>query len=326
MPLILIALIVALYIAWNIGSNDLSNLINTSVASESIRLKRAVALVGLFALAGALMLGDRVIETVSTKIIPPAYITQIGAMTSIIAAGAWVTICTTRRLPVSTTHSIVGAIAGFGIVTKAAIHWGILQSVAIGWLISPLLGLVVAFYLHYLIRTLLLRRVKSIPERSRLEEKFKALQAITTAYVAFALGSNSIAIVVGPLAAMLPEAGIAMKTAAVAVMVMGAILFGPRLMNRTGNDLVQLTPSRAFTAQFAAATVVLAFTLLGMPVSAIQVLITSIIGVSLAIGINALNTQVMNRIFFTWIATPAASAALSIAVYKGAIFAALLLL
>jgi len=326
MPLISIALIVALYIAWNIGSNDLSNLIGPSVGSESIRLKRAVLMVSLLALAGALMLGDKVIATIGTKIISPAYITQIGAISALAAAGAWVSICTMRRLPVSTTHSIVGAMAGLGIITNVAVHWDILSTIAISWVLSPLLGMAAGFYLYYSIRTLILKNVKSIPERGQIEEKFKVLQTMAAGYVAFALGSNSIANVIGPLGAMLPTVGIAMKIAAAVIMAMGAATLGPRLADRIGNDIVELTPSRGFSAQFAAATVVIGFTSLGIPVSTTQVLITSIIGVGLAVGLNALNTQAINRMLFTWIATPVASAALSMLAYKSVILAALLLL
>ena len=326
MPLISIALIAALYIAWNIGSNDISNLISTSVGSESMRLKKAVAMVSIFTFIGAILLGDKVIATIGTGIVPSGYITQIGAITSLLAAGAWVSLCTLKRLPASTTHSIVGAIAGLGLITNVPVHWDMVSTIAIGWLISPLLGMVLAFYTCYMVRFLFIKRVKSIPERSRLEEKFKILQAIATAYVALALGGNSIANAVGLVGAILPTADISLKIAASLMMALGAVTLGPRLVSKVGNELVELTPSRGFSAQFAAATVVLTFTVLGMPVSTTQVLVTSIIGAGLALGVNALNTMAIRKMLFTWIATPMASAILSILAYKAIILANFLLL
>ncbi len=326
MLLVIIAIIIALYVAWNIGSNGLSNLIAPSVGSESLKMRTAMIYASLLAFAGALLLGDKVIQTISTKIVASAYVTPIGAISALFAAGLWMSLCTFARLPTSATHSIVGAIAGFGIITRAVVQWGTIKTIFLGWITSLFIGAFLAFATYSLIHTFLIMRINSIPERQAIEEKFKILQIAATGYIAFALGSNSIATVVGPLAMILPNNTLAMKIAGSVVIAIGAATLGPRIIRCIGNDIMELTPSRGFSAQFAAATVVLFFTALKVPVSPTQVLVTAIVGVGLARGIQTLNTGILRRILFSWVVTPPAAALLSMLIYKAAIITLLLLL
>lgn len=326
MVLVILAIIIALYVAWNIGSNGLSNLIAPSVGSESMRLRTAMIYGSLLAFAGAILLGDSVTHTISTKIVSASYVTPLGALSALFAAGLWVSACTIARLPASTTHSIVGAIAGFGMITGAPIQWLTLKMIMISWVFSPLFAVVFAFMIYYLIHLFIISKVNSIPERTLLENKFKLLQIAATAYIAFSLGSNSIATVAGPLGMILPENILALKIAGSIVIALGVATFGSRMIERIGHDLTELTPSRGFSAQFAAATVILFFTLLEIPVSPTQVLVTAIIGVGLARGIQTLNIRVIKRILFSWAVTPLLSALFSILIYKGAVITALFLL
>ena len=136
------------YMAWNIGANDVANAMGTSVGSHAITMKQAVLLAAVFEFAGAFLVGGHVTETVRKGIVstevfqgsPEIFV--LGMLSALIAAGVWLNLATYLGLPVSTTHSIIGSIVGFGLLVGgvSAIHWGRLFSVVMSWIISPLCG------------------------------------------------------------------------------------------------------------------------------------------------------------------------------------------
>lgn len=158
--LLIIAACVGFYVAWNIGANDVANAIGTSVGSKALTLRQAVILAAIFEFAGAFFLGGEVSETLEGKIVnasifagqPYDYI--YGMLASLLAAGLWLQIATFFGWPVSTTHSIVGAVAGFGIVVGGfdAIHWEAFVSILASWILSPLLGGGLAYLIFSLMR------------------------------------------------------------------------------------------------------------------------------------------------------------------------------
>ncbi len=136
------------YMAWNIGANDVANAMGTSVGSHAITMKQAVLLAAVFEFAGAFLVGGHVTDTVRKGIVstdvfhgsPEIFV--LGMLSALLAAGIWLNLATFLGLPVSTTHSIVGSIVGFGLLVGgiSAIHWGKLGSVVMSWVISPLCG------------------------------------------------------------------------------------------------------------------------------------------------------------------------------------------
>jgi PiT family inorganic phosphate transporter len=143
-----VAMAACVYMAWNIGANDVANAMGTSVGSHAITLKQAVLLAAVFEFAGAFLVGGHVTNTVRKGIIsttvfqgqPELFV--LGMLAALLAAGVWLHLATFLGLPVSTTHSIIGAIVGFGILVggMSAVHWGKLGSVVLSWLVSPLCG------------------------------------------------------------------------------------------------------------------------------------------------------------------------------------------
>ncbi|UCF89060.1 MAG: inorganic phosphate transporter [bacterium] len=137
-----------LYMAWNIGANDVANAMGTSVGSHAINLKQAVLLAAVFEFAGAFLVGGHVTDTVRKGIVstevfkgqPELFV--LGMLAALLAAGIWLNLATFLGLPVSTTHSIIGAVVGFGLLVGgiSAVHWGKLGSVVMSWVISPLCG------------------------------------------------------------------------------------------------------------------------------------------------------------------------------------------
>jgi len=142
------SIIACVYMAWNIGANDVANAMGTSVGSHAVTLRQAVILAGIFEFAGAFLVGGHVTDTVRKGIVDPAIfqgrpeIFILGMLAALLAAGIWLNLSTFLGLPVSTTHSIVGAVVGFGLLIggSKAIHWNKLLSVVMSWFISPMIG------------------------------------------------------------------------------------------------------------------------------------------------------------------------------------------
>jgi phosphate/sulfate permease len=158
--LIGLILVCGFYVAWNIGANDVANAMGTSVGSGALTLKWAVVLAAIFEFAGAYIVGSNVSKTVRKGIFDPMeispqysaehapYILACGMIAALLAAGTWLLIATWMSWPVSTTHSIVGAVVGFGVVSlgTSGILWGQVGFISAGWVISPLLSATVAYF------------------------------------------------------------------------------------------------------------------------------------------------------------------------------------
>lgn len=151
------ASLIGLYLAANIGANDLANAMGTSVGSRALTLKQAVLISIIANVLGAVLAGGHVTSTISKGIIDPGLLANepnnlmLGMFAALIAAGLWVHLATYFGLPVSTTHAIVGAVVGFGILSVGggAVSWNKVIAIALSWVVSPVAGAVVAGSIFY---------------------------------------------------------------------------------------------------------------------------------------------------------------------------------
>lgn len=147
-----LATLVGLYMASNIGANDLANAMGTSVGSGVLKLRQAVVISVVANTMGAVLAGGYVTSTISKGIIDPGLLVDapgklmLGMFAALISGGVWVNLATYLGLPVSTTHAIVGAVVGFGIVSvgAASVTWGQIIKIAVSWIVSPVTGAAVA--------------------------------------------------------------------------------------------------------------------------------------------------------------------------------------
>ena len=161
---IVIAIAFGLYMTWGIGANDVANVMGTSVGSGAITVMTAIIIAGIFEFAGAALAGGHVTKTIRKGIIDPSPIVNnpeilvFGMLAALLAAAVWLMIASTRGWPVSTTHSIVGAVVGFTIagIGVEAVQWGKIGQIVASWVVSPVLGGTVAFILMVSIRRLIL--------------------------------------------------------------------------------------------------------------------------------------------------------------------------
>jgi PiT family inorganic phosphate transporter len=315
---------------------------------------------------------------------------MLGMVAALIAAGIWLQLATTLGLPVSTTHSIVGAVVGFGVVAAgfSNVNWLTILRIAGSWVISPLAGALVAFLMFVHLRRTILRQADPA-ERVRqqspylvglvtiilvlsfvykglknvlhdppwwmvlgsailvavvagsgvrvavartvrvaanpyqfVERIFGWLQVLTASFVAFAHGANDVANAVGPVAAVVHIAQTGEVAGRVAVpiyvlmaggigIVVGLATWGYKVIETVGRAITEMAPSRGFSAEFGAASTVLVFSLLGLPVSTTHTLVGAVIGVGLAHGLGALNLRVVRNIVNSWIITVPLSAVLA---------------
>jgi PiT family inorganic phosphate transporter len=153
-----------LFMAWGVGANDVANAMGTSVGSKAITIRQAVVIAAIFEFAGAYLAGGQVTQTIRKGIIDTSLMMDspdlliYGMLASLLAAGVWLLIASRAGWPVSTTHSIVGAIVGFAAVGIGfeAVQWGKVGSIAMSWLISPALAGTIAYTLFRSVQNLIL--------------------------------------------------------------------------------------------------------------------------------------------------------------------------
>lgn len=158
--LLILALVVGLYMAWNIGVNDVANAVGTSVGSGTLSLRQAVFLAACLEFSGAFFFGSHVSETIQNGIVDPQLFAPrpillvYGMLSALIAAGVWLQLASYFGLPVSTTHSIVGALIGFAVVTHGwgAVNWHTMSWILSSWVLSPVLGGLFAYGIFNFLR------------------------------------------------------------------------------------------------------------------------------------------------------------------------------
>lgn len=161
---LVLAIIFGFYMTWGIGANDVANAMGTSVGSGAITVMQAIVIAAIFEFAGAFIAGGHVTSTIRKGIIDPAAITGnpeilvFGMLAALLAAAVWLMVASVKGWPVSTTHSIVGAIVGFAVagIGIDAVNWAKIGQIAASWVVSPALGGLVAFLLMMSIRKLIL--------------------------------------------------------------------------------------------------------------------------------------------------------------------------
>lgn len=451
--LLIIALVLGFYSAWNIGANDVANAMGTSVGSGALTLAKAVMIAAVLEFAGAFFLGRGVSDTLSRGIVDPINyedpLTVVYGMFSVLlAAGIWMQIASYFGWPVSTTHTIVGALIGFGLVTKgpSVLNWSSISMIITSWILSPMLGGVIAFSLFCFLRNKILFSRSPIAQAKRytpwitffmififamiftlksikglsplsatsisilvafvaaflckfivnriqhdptdetvsfnytpsmvysidkvtkhlrrltlstsgdsqkeayemlkqaekiskeahqdseihlgkneirsVEKIFCFLQIISACLMAFAHGTNDIANAVGPLTTAI----YVIQTSSVDIpsitplwvlalggagLVIGVATWGWRVIATIGKKITELTPTRGFAAELAAAITIVFASVFKLPVSTTHTLIGAVLGIGLAKGIYAINLATIREIIVSWVVTVPAGMALT---------------
>jgi len=164
--LFIVAIVGGFYMAWNIGANDVANAFGTSVGSRALSFRQAVLVAAVFEFLGAVLVGAHVTGTIRSGLFDPTILAGresvlgIGMIAALLGAGIWLQIATYFGYPVSTTHSIVGAIVGFALVVLPfrAIKWSVVGRVVASWVISPAVGALLGWLIFMLLKALIFNR------------------------------------------------------------------------------------------------------------------------------------------------------------------------
>lgn len=399
---LVLAAIFGLYMAWGIGANDVANAMATSVGARALTIKQAIIVAAVFEFAGAYLAGGAVTATIRRGIVDQAAVEAqpellvFGMLSALLAAGTWLAIASRKGWPVSTTHSIVGAIVGFAVVGlgTASVEWPKVGTIAASWVVSPLLSGFIAFFLFQSVQMLILRKEDPLASARRyvpfyiflvgfimalvtilkglkhldldlsmaqaygiavgvgavamvigivligrlrmaqsddeefrftnVERIFGVLMIFTACGMAFAHGSNDVANAIGPVAAVVSVVAEGKVTAQSALptwvlllgaggIVFGLATYGFKVIRTVGRKITELTPSRGFAAELAAATTVVLASGTGIPISTTHTLVGAVLGVGFARGgMGAINLRVVGSIFASWIITLPAGGLLAI--------------
>jgi PiT family inorganic phosphate transporter len=192
---------IAFYMAWSIGSNDVANSMATAVGAKAITFRQAVIIAGVLNVVGAVFVGSHVTDTVRKGIVDvnsvniDTQIMLIGFVASLLSAAIWVTLSTWKEMPVSTTHSIIGSLMGFGLIAGGVqvVMWGKVGSVIASWIISPLAGCIIAFIVFKIIvKTIFSKEypVKSARIVGPIIFGFTALLIVSSLFLKTSLSKN----------------------------------------------------------------------------------------------------------------------------------------
>ncbi len=213
--------LLGLYMAWNIGANDVANSMADAVGSKALSVKNAVILAGICEFAGAVLVGAPVTDTVRKGIVSPdsflsipgitpeqaAALFVIGMTSALLSAAIWLNVSSFMGLPVSTTHSIVGAVAGFGIAAAGwhSVQWGKMTQIVLSWFVSPIAGGIMAFWVFKFISKAILGQDR--PAKAAIKYA-PYLVAAVTASVVLATIYKGLKHVIGHISWLTPEVSI----------------------------------------------------------------------------------------------------------------------
>jgi PiT family inorganic phosphate transporter len=317
--LIPLTILMGLAVGWSIGANDAANSLGAAVGSKILTLRQAILLIALFGFLGAFLQGGHVAKTIGKGIVPmdrlDKSIATYVALVACFAACAWVVLATYWKMPISTSHSMVGAVAGAGFAISAPVKLKVLGDIFICWLCTPV-GAAVLGYIFYIFFKALLPRI--IPEKY-LRAVMSTLVVVSGCYVAYTWGSNDVANTTGIISA----AGILSPKISVAIgglaIVIGIVTWGYKVIGTVGSEITSLLPIMAFSAQLASAVNVHIYTGFGIPVSTSHSIVGAIVGVGMVRGVKVLNLKIMKDMALCWMATPFISGIISFCAMKGAL-------
>ena len=198
--IIILACVFGFFMAWGVGANDVANAMGTSVGSKALTLKQAILIAILFEFAGAYLAGGAVTATIRKGIIDPALLSGtpellvFGMLSALLAAGIWLLIATHYGWPVSTTHSIVGAIVGFAAVgiSVDAVNWAKVSKIVASWVVSPVTAGFFAFFLFRSVQKLILDTADPFKNAKRYVPMYIFMVGFIISMVTFTKGLKHI--------------------------------------------------------------------------------------------------------------------------------------
>ncbi len=218
---VVLAALFGIFMAWGIGANDVANAMATSVGSKALTIRQAILVAAVFEFLGAVLAGGEVTSTIRKGIIDTDLLTGspelliYGMLASLLSAGTWLLVASRKGWPVSTTHTIVGAIVGFAAVGIGidAVQWGKVGTIVMSWVVSPLIAGFIAFLIYMSVQRLILRQEDPLEKAKRYVPVYIFLAAFTIVLVTIVKGLKHVGLDISLANSYLLATGIAVVIA-----------------------------------------------------------------------------------------------------------------
>lgn len=199
-----LAALFGLFMAWGIGANDVANAMATSVGSKALTIRQAIVVAAVFEFLGAVLAGGAVTSTIRKEIVDVDLLAGtpellvFGMLASLLAAGTWLLIASKNGWPVSTTHSIVGAIVGFAAagIGVDAVQWGKVVTIVLSWVVSPVTAGIVSFLIYMSVHRLILSQENPLDRAKRYVPVYMFLAAFTITLVTILKGLSHVGLTI----------------------------------------------------------------------------------------------------------------------------------
>jgi len=234
---VVLAALFGVFMAWGIGANDVANAMATSVGSKALTIRQAILVAAVFEFLGAVLAGGEVTSTIRKGIVGTDLLTGspelliYGMLASLLSAGTWLLIASRKGWPVSTTHTIVGAIVGFaavGIGTDA-VQWGKVGTIVMSWVVSPLMAGFIAYLIYMSVQRLILRQEDPLEKAKRYVPVYIFLAAFTIVLVTIVKGLKHVGLDLNLTSSYLAAIGIALAIAIVGAIAIQRIKPDPKV-------------------------------------------------------------------------------------------------
>jgi PiT family inorganic phosphate transporter len=326
--IVIILIILMLALSFGIGAND--ETMATLVGSRSLKTKYVIILAAILVFVGVMILSEQVGKTIGENLINLEVVDYNVYMlfSIIISTTLWLVVASLTGAPISTTHSVVGSVFGIAIVWSlqpgqsflSSMNWVELGKVALGWVLSPLLGMLGAIVFKILVNKIMSRIQKGLVRLEKAERVFSILLIGIVGWTQISRGGNDSANALGIMYGLI-EAGQFSEqystylVLAVGVLIaVGLVVIGRNVIKNVGNNLIAIRPSDAFSIELSTSIVLFLATFLGFPVSGTHVLVFSIIGAGLVNGERP-DKKSFRKMLLSWIITFPVAAALSALIY-----------
>lgn len=234
---IILAAVFGIFMAWGIGANDVANAMATSVGSKALTIKQAILVAAVFEFLGAVLAGGEVTSTIRQGIVDTELLVGepqlliYGMLASLLAAGLWLLLASRNGWPVSTTHSIVGAIVGFAAVGIGidAVQWSKVVTIVMSWVVSPLTAGFIAFLIYLSVQRLILRQPDPLARAKRYVPVYIFLAAFTITLVTILKGLSHVGLDLSLGRSYLLAIGIAVFIALVGMVAINRIKPDPKV-------------------------------------------------------------------------------------------------
>lgn len=312
--LVIFAIGTAILLAVNVGGNNSATEMGPAFGSGIRSKGEAVFLIAVFSVFGAVIAGGHVVNTIATGLMPADILQRnfSAVIMILLSATAMIGFANGLRIPVATSHAMVGAVVGIGLHFDA-VKWASLGRIVVWWLLTPLCSLVISYLLGRYAYPPLNRLLNHERWAHTSHRVYRLFVTVSGCYMAFSAGSNSLAKAVGPVVG----AGILSSHMAALIgglsMAFGALIVGHRLLHTVGKGITSIDPLKATLVELVCGTLLLIASFSGVPVSLAEIVTCSVIGFGAAHSGILLTTR--NRhvrlMYSLWPVCPLITAAIS---------------